>query len=76
MGLGVPGRLPVVGFDNIPESVLSSTPLTTVDQHIYEMGERAMALLIRLIRREPVGEDHLAPPTGLVVRASTAAPAA
>ena len=76
LGVDVPGRLSVVGFDNIPESVLCSTPLTTVDQHIHEMGRRAMELLIRLIRHEPVAEDHLTLPTGLVVRGSTAPPAA
>jgi LacI family transcriptional regulator len=76
MGIDVPGRLSVVGFDNIPESVLCSTPLTTVDQHIHEMGRRAMEMLITLIRHEPVAEDHLTLPTGLVVRGSTAPPAA
>jgi LacI family transcriptional regulator len=56
--------------------VLCSTPLTTVDQHIHEMGRRAMEMLITLIRHEPVAEDHLTLPTGLVVRGSTAPPAA
>jgi LacI family transcriptional regulator, galactose operon repressor len=74
--LAVPERLSVVGFDNIPESVLCSTPLTTVDQHIHEMGQRAMEMLIGLIRDEPADVDHVTLPTELVVRSSTAPPAA
>jgi LacI family transcriptional regulator len=74
LSIPVPQRLSVVGFDNIPESVLCSTPLTTVDQHIHEMGRGAMDLLIQLIRQEPVMENHLTLPTELVIRSSTAAP--
>jgi LacI family transcriptional regulator, galactose operon repressor len=74
LGIAVPERLSVVGFDNIPESVLCSTPLTTVDQHIHEMGRRAMDMLIHLIRQEPLEAAHVTLPTELVVRGSTAPP--
>jgi LacI family transcriptional regulator len=74
LGLRVPGDLSVVGFDNIPESVLCVPPLTTVNQPIRTMGERAMEMLIGLIRGEPVERTHLTLQTDLVVRASTAPP--
>jgi LacI family transcriptional regulator len=68
----VPEDLSVVGLDNIPESALCSPPLTTVDQPIRTMGERAVELLIRLIRGQPVERTHLTLATELVVRGSTA----
>ena len=70
LGLEVPRDVSVIGFDNIPESALSTPPLTTIDQSIQEMGSEAARLLIELIdepAREPV---HLTMPTELVVRQS------
>lgn len=72
LGLRVPEDLSVVGFDNIPESALCTPPLTTVEQPIRTMGERAVEMLIRLIREQPVEQTHLTLATELVVRGSTA----
>jgi LacI family transcriptional regulator len=72
-GLRVPEDLSVVGFDNIPESALCNPQLTTVSQPIRTMGERAVEMLIRLIREQPVEQTHLTLATELVVRGSTAA---
>ncbi|MBR7834108.1 LacI family DNA-binding transcriptional regulator [Actinospica durhamensis] len=74
LGLRVPEDVSVVGFDNIPESALCVPPLTTVNQPIRTMGERAVELLIRLIREQPVEHTHLTLATELVVRASSAPP--
>lgn len=74
LGLRVPEDLSVVGFDNIPDSVLCSPPLTTIEQPIREMGRRAIDLLIRLIRAEradQVEHTHITLTTNLVVRQST-----
>lgn len=68
-GLSVPGDISVVGFDNIPESSMTSPPLTTVDQSVQQMGEQAMALLIDVLAGRQVAE-HVRLPTKLVVRAS------
>jgi LacI family transcriptional regulator len=74
LGLRVPADLSVVGFDNIPESALNDPPLTTVDQPIRTMGQRAIDLLVALIRGGEPELTHVTLPTRLVVRASTAAP--
>ena len=74
LGLRVPEDLSVVGFDNVPESALSTPPLTTVEQPIREMGRRAVELLIELINGRPVDPAHVMLATRLVVRRSTAAP--
>ncbi|HKS99479.1 MAG TPA: LacI family DNA-binding transcriptional regulator [Rugosimonospora sp.] len=71
LGLRVPEDLSVVGFDNIPDSALNTPPLTTVDQPIHEMGQRAVNLLISLIRGEPLDATHITLATRLVVRHST-----
>jgi LacI family transcriptional regulator len=74
LGLRVPEDLSVVGFDNIPESTQCSPMLTTVEQPIRLMGERAVKLLIRLIRGEDEAADtHIRLPTSLIVRQSTRA---
>jgi LacI family transcriptional regulator len=71
LGLRVPDDLSVVGFDNIPESALAIPPLTTVEQPIRQMGQRAMELLVQLIREEPVQANHIRLTTRLVERYST-----
>jgi LacI family transcriptional regulator len=73
LGLAVPGDLSVVGFDNIPESVLCSPPLTTVNQPVRQMGQRSIELLLQLIRGETVASTHITLATDLVVRQSTQA---
>lgn len=74
LGLRVPEDLSVVGFDNVPESALCTPPLTTVDQPIRQMGQRAVELLVRLIGGETPDGVHVTLETRLVVRQSTAAP--
>lgn len=75
LGLRVPQDLSVVGFDNIPESALCTPRLSTVNQPIQTMGERAVEMLIRLIRKEELESTRVSLATELVVRDSTAAPA-
>lgn len=72
-GIEVPSQFSVAGFDGVPETQLSTPPLTTVYQPSREKGERAAELLVRLLMGERVNE-HLTLPTRLVVRASVAAP--
>ena len=75
LGLDVPRRLSVVGFDNIPESALTEPPLTTVEQPIRRMGQHAAAMLLALVSGEEVADLHRTLDTALVLRASTAPPA-
>lgn len=48
-GLRVPEDLSVIGFDDIPLSAHTQPALTTVRQPFYEMGQRAIALLLSLL---------------------------
>ncbi len=74
MGISIPAELSIVGFDNIPESVMADPPLTTVDQSIQEMGFEAAKLLIELISRPTDESVYLTLPTKLVVRQSCRPP--
>ena len=46
IGVGVPDKLSVVGFDDIYLSTYSNPPLTTIKQPRMEMGEEAVHYLI------------------------------
>ena len=48
-GLRVPEDLSIVGFDDIPLSAHARPALTTVQQPFYEMGQRAIELLLSLL---------------------------
>lgn len=74
LGLRVPEDVSVVGFDNIPESALSTPSLTTVEQPIKEMGRTAVHVLVKLIRGETVDPTHVTLATRLLIRGSTARP--
>ena len=74
-GVGVPGDLSVVGFDDIHLAAYTSPPLTTVHQPAREMARRATEILLAAI-----GSPHDRRPrraifdATLVVRGSSAAP--
>jgi LacI family transcriptional regulator len=68
LGLAIPDELSVIGFDNIPESVLAEPALTTIDHGIHDQGYEAALMLIRLIAEPGTGQTEVRLPTRLVVR--------
>lgn len=71
LGLRVPQDLSVVGFDNVPESVLCSPSLTTVAQPLHDMGATALRMLVELLAgREPT-HPRVRLPVRLVERDSS-----
>ncbi len=46
-GVCVPDDVSVVGFDDQPESVYFSPPLTTVRQDVAEPGRRCMDIMLQ-----------------------------
>ncbi|MCB7136148.1 LacI family DNA-binding transcriptional regulator [Cellulosimicrobium marinum] len=70
LGLRVPDDVSVVGFDDVPESALTSPPLTTVSQPIHRMGAEALRMVVDLVEGR-AREPHLRLATSLVVRGST-----
>jgi LacI family transcriptional regulator len=74
IGLDVPGDVSVIGFDDIPEAVRTTPPLTTVRQPIQQMGSAAVELLIALMDGRVPETTHVRLPTSLVLRGTTAPP--
>ncbi len=73
LGIDVPGRVSVAGFDDISIAALTAPSLSTVRLPLREMGRRGFEHADRALAGEPIPPEIL--PTELVLRASTAAPA-
>ena len=71
LGLSIPADVALVGFGNTPVCAEVSPALTSVDEHLRELGARAASLLLRLAQGEPVADTQIVLPTNLVVRASS-----
>jgi LacI family transcriptional regulator len=72
LGMRVPDDLSVVGFDNVPESTVVEPALTTVEQPLQLMGQRAVEMLLDLLADREPAQRQLMLPTRLVARASCA----
>ncbi len=70
VGVAVPARLSVVGYDNVAFAGELAVPLTSVDQPTYQMGRQAAELLLTA---SPDAPRQVTFQPELVVRASTAA---
>jgi len=75
VGILVPSRLSVVGFDDIAVSELRRISLTTVAQPLGLQAEKAVAMLLDRITGDRDGRPrHVSVPVTLRVRGSTAPP--
>jgi len=73
LGLRVPEDVSVVGFNNVPLSSFVTPPLTTVDIHIYELGTKAVELLIQIVKGGIAEIPGVLVPVSLIERNSVAA---
>ena len=71
-GLDVPGRVRVVGFDDVPEAGHYWPPLSTVWQDFGALGQRAVDLTLRALGGEQDAAAELVEPV-LVARRSSGA---
>ncbi len=69
-GVSVPDNLSIIGFDDIDMAAYTIPPLTTIRQPRFELGQRAMHMMLDLLAgKEP--ENQMVPGE-LVVRQTTA----
>jgi len=69
-GIGIPDDVCVLGFDDIPDAATFDVPLSTLRYPRVEMGERAVALLTRMVREGPMDPAHEMLDMELVLRQS------
>ncbi len=74
LGFDVPGKISIVGFDDIALAGLHRISLTTIAQSLDFQAERAVALLMERIENPRLEPRHESVPVELKVRNSTGPP--
>lgn len=69
-GLQVPQDVALVGFDNQPVSEVVTPALTTVAQPMFELGETALKILLRLVGGEKLETNRIVLETQVIRRHS------
>jgi LacI family transcriptional regulator len=73
-GLDVPGDISLIGFDDLRTASAAIPPLTTVRQHLDELGKQAIETLLQQVEDNPRFAIQRTIPVELVERQSTAPP--
>lgn len=71
LGIRVPEDLALVGFDDLPPAMIGQPFLTVVSQPAYDMGHRAVELLLEQLRHPENPSQEILLPTELLVRQSS-----
>jgi DNA-binding LacI/PurR family transcriptional regulator len=74
LGLKIPQDVSVIGFDDVESAAFVTPALTSAGIPKFELGARAVTALLSMRRRLQVPVKSELPPTGLMLRESTAAP--
>lgn len=67
-GLRVPDDLSIIGFDDIPQALMTHPQLTTVRQPLHDMGRSAVQMLLKLIDNPDQPPKRVRLNTQLVIR--------
>lgn len=73
-GLDVPGDIALASYNNIPEAAYTLPALTTAALPAFELGVRAVELLVKRIAGNPPMETHVLLETKLITRTSCGCP--
>jgi LacI family kdg operon repressor len=71
LNIRVPEDLALMVFDEIPTAAYFKTPLTTIEQPAYEMGQKAASLLLDLIQQKKVEPKKYVFKSKLIIRESS-----
>jgi len=61
MGLTVPGDVSLISFNDTPAGRINNPPLTSINVDPYQLGQKAMELIIKLVKHPDT------PPTGEII---------
>jgi LacI family transcriptional regulator, repressor for deo operon, udp, cdd, tsx, nupC, and nupG len=70
-GLRVPDDISVVGFDDIKFASIVEPALTTIAQPMFDIGMKAMELLLKLINKDPLEKNQYILEDKLIIRESS-----
>lgn len=70
-GVAVPRDISLIGFDDIPFAQYSNPALTTIQQPMFEMGQRATQMALALIEDDRARVPNVVIQGKLIVREST-----
>ncbi|EIJ78118.1 transcriptional repressor, lacI family protein [Bacillus methanolicus PB1] len=70
-GLRVPDDISVVGFDDIKFASIVEPALTTIAQPMFDIGMKAMELLLKLIHKDPLEKNQYILEDKLIIRDSS-----
>ncbi len=73
-GRRVPEDVSIISFNNAAVSAYTSPPLTTVEVHPFLLGEKAMALLSKLLKEPDAKPQWIEVPVELIERGSVCPP--
>jgi len=71
LGISVPEKLSVIGFDNIETSRITQPAITTIAQPGFHMGQQACSILVEKIGNPQLPDRHILLSTELIIREST-----
>ncbi len=74
LGVRVPEDVAVVGFDDLPEAMVTFPFLTVVAQPAFELGRESVALLLHRLANPDGPAREVVLPTRLVIRRSSGSP--
>jgi LacI family transcriptional regulator len=57
-GINVPEQVDVIGFENIYASSIYYPKLTTIEEPMYDMGSVGMRMLIKLVNKKEIEQEH------------------
>jgi LacI family transcriptional regulator len=71
LGVSVPEKFSVVGFDDVPQAGISQPPLTTIHSFRDNLAQIAVERLLARIEGDDSPPQYINLGTELIVRAST-----
>jgi LacI family transcriptional regulator len=74
IGIPVPERMAVVGFDNLDLAAYITPHLTTVDHHLGDQCEQAVGMLLKRIHGDQLPPQHRVLAPCVIVRRSCGVP--